>query len=207
VKIFLKDTGKRYYREWIFRHVNLSFTTGDHAAILGPNGSGKSTLLQVAAGSIMPTEGIVEYEEPGMNAENFYSQLSFASPYLELIEEFTFREIIDFHFKFKNIIAGLTLNDVLEASELKSSGDKTFRYFSSGMKQRAKLVLAVMSDTKVVMLDEPCSNLDASGIKWYEKLIRMFSDRRLIIVASNHNEQEYFFCNQRIDITECKPAQ
>ena len=60
MKITLQNLGKRYNREWIFRHIEYEFIVGKKYAITGSNGSGKSTLLQVIAGSLMHNEGSVE---------------------------------------------------------------------------------------------------------------------------------------------------
>ncbi len=206
MKISLKSAGKKYYREWIFRRVDLDFPTGQKSVILGPNGSGKSTLLQVIAGAILPNEGIIEYNHGTVkvSADEIYNYVSFASPYLELIEEFTLMEIIRFHFKFKIPVNQFSEQQVLEATGLVEKSDTIFKYFSSGMKQRVKLALAILSDTPLLLLDEPCSNLDSKGIDWYNGMIKSYSDKRTVIVASNHNEYEYFFCDKRIEMTDLK---
>jgi len=61
MKITLSDAGKRFNREWIFRHFDYSFFSSNAYAITGPNGSGKSTLLQFIAGALMPSEGRLTY--------------------------------------------------------------------------------------------------------------------------------------------------
>src|ERR1700735_481923 len=63
MKITLTDAGKRFNRDWIFRHLSYEFSSQHHYAITGPNGSGKSTLLQVIAGAIGISEGLVSYEQ------------------------------------------------------------------------------------------------------------------------------------------------
>ena len=115
MKISLNDAGKKYYREWIFRKTNLSFSTGEKSVILGPNGSGKSTLLQVIAGAIIPNEGTISYHngEKEISSDDIFSHVSFASPYLELIEEFTLEEIVRFHFKFKKAINNMNEKEIL----------------------------------------------------------------------------------------------
>ncbi|MBC7744870.1 MAG: ATP-binding cassette domain-containing protein, partial [Flavobacterium sp.] len=75
--------------------------------------------------------------------------------------------------------------------------------FSSGMKQRVKLALAFCSDTKILLLDEPVSNLDHQGVEWYLSLIEQFSSDRLVIVCSNQ-QQEYGFCDERINVEDFK---
>ena len=77
------------------------------------------------------------------------------------------------------------------------------RYYSSGMKQRVRLAQALFSDTPVVLLDEPCTNLDVEGIVLYRELIRDYTAGRLLIVSSN-DLQEYDFCEERINIMQYK---
>jgi len=126
--------------------------------------------------------------------------MSISAPYLELIEEFTLEEIIHFHFKFKKAKNGLSEGEVLKLSGLESKKDKVFKFFSSGMKQRIKLTLAILSDTPILLLDEPCSNLDSHVVKWYQEMIAQYAMDRTIIVASNNQQDEFAFCDQRISI-------
>ncbi len=199
MRIELADTGKRYNREWIFRHIDLQFTEGKKYAITGPNGSGKSTLLQVIAGSILHSEGRINYSIDHKKIEEPYLQVSFAAPYLELVEELTAMEALRFHEKFKSLSA--QPGKILEETGLSSAANKQIRYFSSGMKQRLKLGQAFFSDTRVLMLDEPTTNLDAEGISLYRRLIEEFSGNRIVIISSN-DEHEYDLCDEVIRITD-----
>jgi ABC-type multidrug transport system ATPase subunit len=203
--INLENTGRRFNREWIFRNLNVQFQAGEKYAILGPNGSGKSTLLSVILGSMAPSEGKVSYHLPEqpISAEDIYRHVSFAAPYLDLIEEFTLQETIDFHFQFKRFYAGLDRESLLELLGLRKSQDKALKYFSSGMKQRTKLALACCSDSDLLLLDEPTSNLDREGLAWYHRLILEFAANKLTIIGSNQ-EEEYSFCNHFIRITDYK---
>lgn len=92
---------------------------------------------------------------------------------------------------------------VIELLNMHSSRNKLIRYFSSGMKQRLKLALAFCSDTPMLMLDEPTSNLDKQGVAWYLELVQQFAANRLTIICSNQ-EQEYSFCSDRLDISDYK---
>ena len=205
MKIILDQIGRRFNREWIFRKVNYSFELGNSYAILGANGSGKSTLLQVISGSLTSSEGKVNYfrEDIPLDIENVFHELSFAAPYLELIEEFTLSEHIDFHFQFKRYRAGYDKKLVVSLLGFQHSEHKALKNFSSGMKQRVKLALAFCSDTKILLLDEPVSNLDKQGVEWYLSLIEQFSSDRLVIVCSNQ-QQEYGFCDERINVEDFK---
>lgn len=204
--IHLEKAGKRYLREWIFRGVDLSLHPGDRVAVMGPNGSGKSTLLQLISGYVLPTEGRVEYSVDGapLDPEAVYRHVSIAAPYLELIEEFTLREIIGFHCSFKRLRNGLQPADLIRITGLGASADKVFRYFSSGMKQRVRLALAILSDCPVLLLDEPCSNLDRDGIAWYQELVDAHRADRIMLVCSNNIPEEYACCEKVLQVTDWK---
>jgi ABC-type multidrug transport system ATPase subunit len=206
LKIQLNNIGKRYNSEWIFRKVDHELTSDNNYAILGANGSGKSTLLQVIAGNLIPSEGEIELKVQSLKVgeEDRYRYLSFASPYLELFEEFTLIESIELQSKFKPFYEGLTTQQIVELTQLEKSKGKQLKYYSSGMKQRVRLALAILSDTPLLLLDEPASNLDKNAIDWYQKLIEQYSKNRLIIVASNQQEQEYSFCNKQLSVEEYK---
>jgi len=205
MQITLNNIGRRFNREWIFRGISYTFNNQDSYAVLGANGSGKSTLLQVLNGSLAPSAGKLSYSLQGQNIEpeNIFTYLSLAAPYLELIEEFTLNEVIDFHFKFKNFKSGLDKAALTEVLNLQGSQNKMIRYFSSGMKQRLKLALAFCADTPMLMLDEPTSNLDNQGIDWYLNLVEKYSAGRLTIICS-HQEHEYSFCKHHLNIADYK---
>jgi len=204
-EISLQNIGRRFNRDWIFRGVDYTFTERNSYAILGPNGSGKSTLLQVLNGSLAPSIGKLKYtfNDAEIEAGEVYQHLSLAAPYLELIEEFTLNEVIDFHFKFKGYKSGIDKNGVIDLLAMQASKNKMIRYFSSGMKQRLKLALAFCSDTPMLMLDEPTSNLDTQGVDWYLSLVQQFAADRLTIICSNQ-EHEYSFCKERLSISDYK---
>ncbi|EEI91328.1 ABC transporter, ATP-binding protein [Sphingobacterium spiritivorum ATCC 33300] len=206
MKITLQDIGRRYNRDWIFRHIDYTFSVGHKYAVLGPNGSGKSTLLKVLCGNLTPSEGkiIYHHEETEVAVDRIFHHLSIAAPYIELIEDLTLHEMITFHFKFKNFQKGFDQDSLLDLLGLNASINKEIRYFSSGMKQRVKLALACCSDSALVFLDEPTSNLDEKGEAWYLELIeKTISDDRLLIVCSNQ-AKEYSFCDQHISISDYK---
>jgi ABC-type multidrug transport system ATPase subunit len=207
MNIALQNIGRRFNRDWIFREVDYSFNSGSIYAILGPNGSGKSTLLQVLNGSLGPSAGKIDYSFEGkpVEIEKVYQHLSLAAPYLELIEEFSLTEMIDFHFKFKAYKPGLGKEELIDLLALPGSKNKLIKYFSSGMKQRLKLALAFCSDTPMLMLDEPTSNLDTQGVDWYLSLVQKFAENRLTIICSNQ-EHEYSFCDKQLNISDYKGA-
>lgn len=203
--ISLSDAGKRFNRDWIFRHLNYTFEAGQSYAITGPNGSGKSTLLQVLSGAVMPNEGKIQYHISGkeLKSEDVYQQVSICAPYLEVIEEMTLKEFLEFHHGFKPFLSGITTDSIIVAVGLEKAVNKQIRYYSSGMKQRVKLAQCIFSDVAIVLLDEPCTNLDAAGIELYHSLIDQYCKDRLVVVSSN-DEVEYKFCRNKINISDYK---
>lgn len=207
MQITLSNTGKRYNREWIFRHCTYTFTSGKNYAITGSNGSGKSTLLQVIAGATLHNEGTIEYSnsDKKISNEQHYANISIAAPYLELIEEMTAKEMMEFHSKFKPLMQSLTIEEMLQIVGLEKAVNKQLRYFSSGMKQRLKLAQAFFSNTPILLLDEPTTNLDADGTALYQSLVSNYTKDKLVIVSSNVKE-EYSFCEEVIKISDYKSA-
>jgi ABC-type multidrug transport system ATPase subunit len=205
MKITLQSIGRRFNRDWIFRNVDYEFVLGETYAILGPNGSGKSTLLSVLNGSLSPSIGTITYsaDDTAIEAAEVFNQLSLAAPYLELIEEFSLTEMIDFHFRFKKRKGGMDNESIINLLDMQASKNKMIKYFSSGMKQRLKLALAFCSDTPMLMLDEPTSNLDLQGVAWYLNLVEQFAANRLTIICSNQ-EHEYSFCKHQLNISDYK---
>ncbi|MEJ7913398.1 MAG: ATP-binding cassette domain-containing protein [Chitinophagaceae bacterium] len=206
MRINCQDTGKRFNRDWIFRHVNFEFLEGQKYAITGPNGSGKSTLLQVIAAAVVSSEGKVAHwvHDNEITTDEVFSSISIAAPYLEVIEEMTLSEFLHFHQVFKPFIPGTNVADIIRRMGLKSAESKQLRNFSSGMKQRVKLAQAIFSDTPCLLLDEPCTNLDNEGIELYHQLIHEHCTHRLVIVSSN-DLQEYNYCTNVISILDFKP--
>ncbi|MDE3251932.1 MAG: ATP-binding cassette domain-containing protein [Bacteroidota bacterium] len=207
--IQLEESGKRFNRDWIFRNISYAFQPGKAYAITGPNGSGKSTLLQAIAGSLYLSKGKIIYQAgssaTGLEPEYFFKYLSIAAPYLELIEEMTAREILSFHNRFKPLIRNLSIEEMLTLIGLEKSMDKQIRFFSSGMKQRLKLAQAIFTDAPVLLLDEPCTNLDKPGYALYHTLIQDYCMHKLIIVSSN-DAHEMDFCQEKLDILDYKSS-
>lgn len=209
MKIVLSDAGKRFNRDWIFRHFTYSFEKGNAYAITGPNGSGKSTLLQVLSGSMHFNEGKCEWilsdsrsdGNKQLANEEVYNHVSICAPYLEVVEEMTLKEFLDFHHGFKPFLNGVTTDSIISILGLEKAADKQIRYYSSGMKQRVKLAQCIFSDTQIVLLDEPCTNLDEAGINLYHRLINDHCKDRLVLVSSN-DEVEYRFCKEKINMKD-----
>lgn len=208
ISIHLNSVSKKYNKEWIFKDLSLQIPPGARVALLGSNGSGKSTLLQVISGYLIPDSGKVNFttNTTEVKQEDAHELISFASPYLQLTEEFTLKEMIEHTALFKPFINRSNTSEVIDIMELKAAANKPIKHFSSGMKQRAKLGLAILADAPLLFLDEPLSNLDANGNKWYQKMIENYGAKKTIVVCSNAIKDEYSFCEKELNMADHKPV-
>lgn len=203
MRIITQSLGKQFGREWIFKNLDVIFQTNQSYAVVGNNGSGKSTLLKILAGAMPATLGEISYEEDEKNihTDNWFKHLAIAAPYLELVEEFSLQETIDFYIRFKKIY--VRKEELIEKLGFSKNVNKPIQFFSSGMKQKLKLGLAMYADVKVLFLDEPTSNLDEKNTAWYLENIQEVLKDKITIICSNQ-PNEYHFCNQVINLTSFK---
>jgi ABC-type multidrug transport system ATPase subunit len=205
--IQLEDAGKRYNRDWIFKNCTLELPPHSLLAITGANGSGKSTLLQCLGGFQGLSTGKRTYLLNNCVIPEIllYQHLSLATPYLELPEAYTLNEIISFHFKLKPQRKNFDLSGWIESAGLAAHRQKQLMHYSSGMKQRVKLLLAFAGSSSVLLLDEPTTNLDEQGNLWYQQLVdeSLTHFPRSLLVASNQIH-EYRFCTQILSVSDFK---
>jgi ABC-type multidrug transport system ATPase subunit len=203
--IIADNLGKRYLRDWIFKGLSYRFEQGKTCAVLGANGSGKSTLLKVLSGHLTPTRGTLSFINAGKQVarEQVFQNTSYAAPYIELIEELTLEEAVRFHVNLKPLGPGFDTEKIIETLGYPRARHKEIRHFSSGMRQRLKLLLALASNSSVVLLDEPSTNLDQQGIAWYKKLVQDLTANRLVIIASN-DPHDLELCDSQINIMDYK---
>jgi len=161
--------------------------------------------MQVLWGQMPPSAGSIKYSNKTSEipVEEVYKNLSIATPYLDLIEELTLQEQLEFHFALKKTRDNLSIADILAKMELSHAKDKAISNFSSGMKQRTKLALAFFTEADILFLDEPGTNLDTKAFDWYKSNLEVLLDKQLIFIASNQ-EEEYPQNAVKIDIMEHK---
>ena len=207
MQIELQKVSKRYRFEWIFRGLDYHFQSQGSYAIIGHNGSGKSTLLQLLSGYLSPSSGKILFkkEDQLIDINQVYRHISYCAPYVELIEELSLEEALRFHQKFKTLQEKISITELLDIVQLpKSARHKAIQFFSSGMKQRLKLALSFLSDTDILLLDEPTITLDAAGIRWYREMLERYAlGKRTLIIASNV-AADFDGCQSLIDILDYK---
>ncbi|MEN9334041.1 MAG: hypothetical protein RLY35_1221 [Bacteroidota bacterium] len=203
-EIRLTGLGKRFNGRWLFRHVKCQWKKGDRIAIIGSNGSGKSSLTAIIAGYMMPSEGDVVLCNNGQTiAEHeVWKHISWTSPALELPEQMSYLELFEQVKVMRGFHASFSMDKMEEWMGLTPFRNQPLKSFSSGMRQRVKLILAFAVQSDVLILDEPTAHLDQQGIAWFAALIKE-AQQSFIFVASNSNADETFFCNQTFDVTTC----
>ncbi len=206
MRILVDKIGKKFIKEWIIKDASFELSTGNSYTFVGPNGSGKSTLIQLLTGIMPVTKGTISFidnTDKKLHIDVWYKNMVIAAPYMELVEEFTLRELIAFHGKFKPYKNLMSPSEIEDFMQLAHAKNKSIRHFSSGMKQRLKLGLAFLSDVPIVFLDEPTANLDSKGIDWYLENIDQLLKNQMVILGSNMI-QEYEFCKNIISVSSFK---
>ena len=182
MEITLSNVSKSFGSNKVIDKFNYSFNKGIYA-ILGKNGSGKSTLLKLIGNLLSPSSGDIIYKTD----EKIETQkkIFFCSPYQELISELTIKEFINFHNKFRYSITDY--NKILKNFKLNNYIDSKIENLSSGSLQKLKLIISFYSDSEFILLDEPTTNLDNDGKIKYMKVLKEFSNKKGIIIATNDN--------------------
>ncbi len=203
MKLSLQDISKQYDKRWIFKGISAEFQLNDQVVFLGDNGSGKSTLLQICSGYLSPHDGSITFtlNDNVLKKEEVFQSIAISAPYVELIEEMTLSEFFKFHFSFKKSL--ISIPEIIEYIGLAGNEDMLIENYSSGMKQRVSLAQAFFSDTPILLLDEPCSNLDEKGFELYARLLDQYTNNRIVIVASN-DAKEYASCNKKVRLLDYK---
>lgn len=188
-----KNLGKKFGRNWAFRNMDVHIYKDSSVAITGSNGSGKSTLLKILSGFLTPSEGEVNHNGIKLGAED-HSLLNFTAPYIELPEEMTFDEFLQFHSTFR---CKLHSNDEI-AKDASLPLHKRIGEFSTGMKQRVQLSTAFHFKNSALLMDEPTSNLDSQGFEWWKDSLAC-TPNFPVVLASNL-EAEISVCDHIISL-------
>lgn len=188
-RIELINVGLRYDSDAVIKSINAVIETDTVVGVTGPNGSGKSTLLKIIAGHLSPTKGKVDFfsNNRRIQVSEVYKHLTFSAPYIEIPDQMRLRELLIFTSSIKPWKNGWNNHSILELSGLEKSVDKKIGEFSSGMKQRTKLLISIMQQSSILILDEPATNLDATAKEWFENLLSENMSNRIVVIASNED--------------------
>jgi len=200
--ITLTNASKQFNGKVVFEKLNLSLSVGDAVAVTGANGSGKSTLIKIISGYTPLSSGTIKWmtTDGPIDGSVIYKDCALAAPYLDLFDDFTLSENIRIFGDLKGFRNHMSAQNVIGFMELEHAANKKLKDFSSGMKQRTKLAMAICSNTSILLLDEPLSNLDSKGYEWYKKHTNGNMQDRIVLVGSNMEGTETHFCNKRIHL-------
>ncbi len=206
-EIVLTDIGKRFNGRWLFRRLDISWQKGDRVAIIGANGSGKSSLTSIISGYLTPTEGgvVIKSNQLIVAESDHWKYISWTSPALLLPEQLTYLELFTQIEKMRGFHHHWSIAKMEAMMGLEKYQNQPLKSFSSGMRQRVKLILAFAMHADILILDEPTAHLDKSGVAWFSNLVQD-AQHDIIVVASNSNVDEMFFCNKILDVVTCVPV-
>ncbi len=189
---------KKFGRNTLFRDISLTAATGESLSITGPNGSGKSTLMKILTGIQRPSAGRVDLASgASIEPARWLSHIGYTGPLVNPYDELTGWENITF--AARRADAGDRACRLLESFGLGLHRDKKVKHYSSGMKQRLKLILAVLNDPPVLMLDEAGTNLDAAGTALLHSYLESVRKEKIIILATNDPLEEKL-CGRTISL-------
>ncbi len=177
----------------MFRDVGFELSTGESIAVTGPNGSGKSTLVTILLGLLEPSQGQVCYCAGGaakMSTEQFQRRCLLVAPYQNLYDQLTAEENLKFFASLRDLSpTGKELSHFLTKVGLEGRGDDRLEEYSSGMKQRLKLALALVLRPSFLFLDEPSVNLDQAGKQVMRQIIDDLRGESVLVIATNETDE------------------
>ncbi len=192
------DLGKAFGRRWLFRHLSFTVPQGTGLVILGPNGSGKTTLLRLLCGLMQLTEGQVVWkcEEIELSPVKARPLLGAVLPDCEPYEELTAEENLKLVANLRGVPAE-NVGEWLERVGLTNAKNQLVREFSSGMKLRLKMAMALVHEPMALLLDEPTAMLDEQGRQLVAELIAEQKRRGIVVIATN-DERDVGYGEQQV---------
>lgn len=204
MEIQFRQAGRKFPGQTVFQQVDLNIESGSRWSILGGNGSGKSTFLKTAFGALSLSEGQIQHYSKGqaLDLQSAALRIAYAAPYLELIEELAVKEFLQRYAAFRPFRADARTDYILERTLLSEASQRKIRFLSSGMKQRLRLGIALLSEAELVILDEPTSNLDRDGVQWYQDFLQEEIGTRTLLIGTNYNNEEAFLCDRQLRVSD-----
>ena len=176
---------KQFGRFAALRGVNATFAAGRLYTILGDNGAGKTTLLRSLAGLAQPTRGSISMLGTS-NLRDICSQLGYMAHPSLLYDEMTGMENLRYFAGLYGIVDDQRCEGVIRAVKLDPALDRPVGQYSQGMRQRMSLARALLNDPKILLLDEPFSNVDLRSAREIVSLLKQLRDQNKTIFVVTH---------------------
>ncbi len=197
----IQKLSKAFNQRTVLLDLSFRISGGERFAITGSNGSGKSTLLKILSGGLIPSGGTIQYFLNGYEvlAEQVYRYVHFVAPYNTVIEELTLPELFRMHQQLGLLLGFQSYEAWHRRLDYAFPIRRPIKTYSSGMKQRVKLGLAILDDRPLILLDEPGSNLDAQGKAWCFSLLDQVRPHQTIVIATN-DPAEIDWCTNGLEV-------
>ncbi len=188
-KVFKGLTSKGIKAVHALQRVSCTVRPGQIIGLIGPNGAGKSTLLNLVAGIVLPTEGTVAVCGFPARSVAARQHLGFVPEHPVFPGMYSARAVLRYHgglwgqsrTTIKNRIDGL-----IPQLQMQDWIDRPASNFSQGMKQRLALGIALMSEPRLLLLDEPSNGLDPMGVIQLRTLLKQLQESGTTIIVSSH---------------------
>ncbi len=208
-KIVLTDVDKFYGKNHVLKKLNLTIEDGDFMTLLGPSGCGKTTTLRVVSGLEKPQNGFIHMDgkEIVNAAEAMYAppskrNLNLVFQSYALWPHMTVFDNVSFGLKIRKESADAIEKKVASALERMQIGEYAKRYpteLSGGQQQRVAIARAIVSEPRLLLLDEPLSNLDAKlRVDMRSELKRLHHETGTTIIYVTHDQVEALTMSTRI---------
>ena len=207
-EIKCENLSKSYSGRTIFKDLSFNISSSQSLTVTGSNGSGKSTLIKVIANLIHSSKGniIVKSDNMEVPRDKWFEKTGLLSPYLNLYDELTGFENLDFFYRLKAKDRSYShdrIDHVLHKVNLYEKRNELLKNYSSGMKQKLKLAFAVLHEPEILLLDEPRSNLDKAGIDMIYEVSAEQKKKGILIIATN-DEDDKELCDSILSIEDYK---
>lgn len=184
-----KNLTKKYHNQLAVNNVNMEIKQGDIYGLVGKNGAGKTTLLRMISGLTMPSSGEIdlfnETSSQGLNKSRMRTGAIIETP--SFFPYLSAKKNLEYYRIQRGIAEKDSIDYALKIVGLHDTGNKKFKNFSLGMKQRLGLALTIMSSPDILILDEPINGLDPTGIvEFREILLKLNRERNTTILISSH---------------------
>lgn len=200
--IVLKNITKKYKSNIIIESFSYTFNDTGLYGITGKSGVGKTTLLNIISNIIKPTSGEVYYTS---SINQISQKMSYIYQNFNLFDNLTIIENINLVLKIHNIIkTSMEIDEILTIVGIDQLKEAKAFELSGGERQRLSISLALLCDSKVIIADEPVSNLDEKNSFEIMNLLKKISKTKLVIMSTHNRKDLINYCDKIINLEDDK---
>ena len=187
----IENYSKTINKRIILDNINLTFRSGNVYGFYGRNGSGKTMLFRALTTLIYPTKGDVKVDGKSILKEEFdLSQIGILIENPGFYPHLTGFENLEMLYRLNNEKNDQHIYDILKSVGLDYAGDKKYKEYSLGMKQRLRIAQAIMENPDILILDEPMNGLDNQGVEEVRGILLNLRDEGKAIILASHNKED-----------------